>query len=59
MQATSALLFLYREVLERPLNGIRIDLRGRAPTRLPVYPTKDRFGKPLPALKFYCRPSAH
>jgi hypothetical protein len=28
MQATSALLFLYREVLERPLNGIRIDLRG-------------------------------
>lgn len=36
MQAVSALLFLYREVLHRPLDGLRLKARGRAPTRLPV-----------------------
>ena len=41
MQATSALLFLYRQVLERPLNGVRLDLRGSAPQRLPVVLTAE------------------
>ena len=41
MQATSALLFLYRQVMERPLNGIRLDLRGSAPQRLPVVLTAE------------------
>jgi integron integrase len=41
MQATSALLFLYRQVLEHPLNGVRLDLRGHGPTRLPVVLTTE------------------
>ena len=36
VQAASALLFLYREVLGRPLNGLRLKLRGGPPARLPV-----------------------
>ena len=35
-QALSALLFLYREVLGRPLGNLGAVLRARAPTRLPV-----------------------
>ena len=41
MQATSALLFLYRDVLERPLNGVRLDLRGSAPRLLPTVLTAE------------------
>lgn len=36
MQALSALLFLYREVLDRPIGDLRAVVRARAPTRLPV-----------------------
>jgi integrase len=35
-QALSALLFLYRDVLGRPLGNLGAVLRARAPTRLPV-----------------------
>jgi len=35
-QALAALLFLYREVLERPLAGLGAIPRARAPVRLPV-----------------------
>src|SRR5262245_25616022 len=41
MQATSALLFLYRQVLDRPLNGVRLDLRGTSPQRIPVVLTAE------------------
>lgn len=36
MQATSALIFLYRDVLGQPLTGLRVTLRSRGPARLPV-----------------------
>jgi integron integrase len=40
-QALAALLFLYRHVLDRPLEGLGKLPRGRAPTRLPVVLTRD------------------
>lgn len=36
MQALSALLFLYRDVLQRPLGDLRGLVRARAPRRIPV-----------------------
>jgi integron integrase len=40
-QALAALLFLYKEVLERPLAGLGSMPRARAPVRLPVVLTPD------------------
>jgi len=40
-QALSALLFLYREVLGRELEGLDSAVRARAPRRLPVVLTRD------------------
>jgi integron integrase len=40
-QALSALLFLYREVLGRELEGLGNAVRARAPRRLPVVMTRD------------------
>ncbi|HKP29043.1 MAG TPA: integron integrase [Gemmatimonadales bacterium] len=51
MQATSALVFLYRQVLERPLHGVRLDLRGTGPQRIPVVLTRDEAGKVLSGLQ--------
>ena len=39
-QALSALLFLYREVLRRPLGNLGAVLRARAPARIPVVLTR-------------------
>jgi integron integrase len=46
-QALAALLFLYRHVLQRPLEGLRPLPRGRAPTRLPVVLTRDEVQRVL------------
>ncbi len=46
-QALAALLFLYRQVLQRPLEGLRPLPRGRAPTRLPVVLTRDEVQRVL------------
>lgn len=46
-QALAALLFLYRHVLDRPLEGAGRLPRGRAPTRLPVVLTRDEVQRVL------------
>ena len=50
MQATSALVFLYREVVGRPLDGVRLALRSRGPARLPVVLTGEEAGRVLDRL---------
>jgi integron integrase len=50
MQALSALLFLYREVLRRPVGDLRNLVRARAPGRLPVVLTREEVGKVLAEL---------
>jgi len=40
MQALSGLLFLYRDVVGRPLGEVRGLLRARGPKRLPVVPSR-------------------
>ena len=47
MQALSALLFLYREVLGRPLGDLRRLVRASAPRRLPVVLTSAEVGRVL------------
>jgi len=47
-QALSALLFLYREVLNQPLSGIDA-VRARQPTRLPTVLTKSEAARVLSA----------
>jgi integron integrase len=47
MQALSALLFLYREVLGRPVGDLRAVVRARTPTRLPVVLSRDEVKKLL------------
>ncbi len=49
-QALAALLFLYRHVLDRPLEGLGKLPRGRAPTRLPVVLTRDEVQRVLAGL---------
>jgi integron integrase len=49
-QALAALLFLYRHVLECPLEGLGRLPRGRAPTRLPVVLTRDEVQRVLGGL---------
>jgi len=51
MQALSALLFLYREVLGRPVGDLRAVVRARAPTRLPVVLSRDEVRSLLAALR--------
>lgn len=50
-QALAALLFLYRHVLDRPLEGTGRMPRGRAPTRLPVVLTRDEVQRVLARLQ--------
>ena len=51
MQALSALLFLYRDVLRTPLGDLRGLLRSRAPIRLPVVLTAEEVGEVLAHLR--------
>src|SRR5690606_1230236 len=50
-QALAALQFLYRHVLDRPLEGSSRMPRGRAPTRLPVVLSRDEVQPVLPRLR--------
>lgn len=50
-QALAALLFLYRHVLDRPLEGSGALPRGRAPTRLPVVLSRDEVQRVLARLQ--------
>lgn len=50
MQALSALLFLYREVLGRPVGDLRAVVRARAPGRLPVVLSRDEVRRVLAGL---------
>lgn len=50
-QALAALLFLYRHVLDRPLEGLGKLPRGRAPTRLPVVLTRGEVEQVLGQLR--------
>jgi integron integrase len=49
-QALSALLFLYREILRRPLADLGRVVRARAPTRMPVVLTRAEVGRVLEEL---------
>src|SRR5690606_9296945 len=49
-QALAALLFLYRHVLDRPLEQLGKLPRGRAPTRLPVVLTRNEVQRVLAQL---------
>jgi integron integrase len=40
-QALAALLFLYREVLRRPMDSVDVGIRAKRPERLPVVLTRD------------------
>lgn len=50
-QAASALLFLYRHVLELPIGPIGKVVRGKAPRRLPVVLTRDEVRTVLAGLR--------
>src|SRR3972149_667359 len=50
-QAMAALLFLYREVLGRPLAGIGSMPRARVPTRLPVVLTPEEVRRVLEQMR--------
>jgi integron integrase len=50
-QALAALLFLYRDVLARPLEGLGPIARGRAPVRLPVVLTRQEVQRVLAGLE--------
>ncbi|MCP5056911.1 MAG: integron integrase [bacterium] len=50
-QALAALLFLYREVLGRQLEGLGSAVRARAPRRLPVVMTRDEVRAVLSLLR--------
>ncbi len=50
-QALSALLFLYRHVLERPVETVGHLPRGRLPTTLPVVLTREEVGRILALLQ--------
>ncbi len=51
MQALSALLFLYREVLGRSVGDLRAVVRARAPTRLPVVLSREEVRRLLATLR--------
>ena len=50
-QALSALLFLYRVVLGRELEGLDATIRARAPRRLPVVLSRDEVRSVLDQLE--------
>jgi integron integrase len=50
-QALSALLFLYREVLDRELTGLQDGIRAKRPERLPVVLSKPEVAAVLHALR--------
>lgn len=50
MQALSALLFLYREVLQRPVGDLRAVVRARSPSRLPVVLSREEVSRLLALL---------
>ena len=51
-QARAALLFLYKEVLRRPLAGVGIEVvKGKRPLRLPTVLTRGEAGKVLRQMK--------
>src|SRR6185503_5718508 len=50
-QALAALLFLYKEVLERPLSGLGAIPRARAPVRLPVVLTPEEVRRVLEQMR--------
>jgi site-specific recombinase XerD len=50
-QALSALLFLYRNVVGRPLESLGCLLRGRVPTTLPVVLTPDEVAQVVGLLR--------
>ena len=50
-QALAALLFLYREVVGRPLAGLGPVPRARAPMRLPVVLTPEEVGRVLEQMR--------
>src|SRR5262249_43071354 len=43
-QAFSALLFLYREVMDRTLEGLENTVRAKRPTRVPLVLSRDEVG---------------
>ena len=51
MQALSALLFLYRDVLRNPLGDLRGLIRARGPVRLPVVLSAEEVGAILAQLR--------
>lgn len=40
-QALSAILLLYQAVLKKPLDWVKVEVRGKMPRRLPVVLTKE------------------
>lgn len=50
-QALAALLFLYRTVLNRPLESIEISVRAKRPERLPVVLTREEVQRVLSNMK--------
>jgi len=50
MQALSALLFLYRDVLQRPVGDLRAVVRARNPSRLPVVLSREEVSRLLALL---------
>ena len=51
-QARAALLFLYKEVLSRPLGGVGVEVvRGKKPMRLPTVLNRKEAGKLLRQIK--------
>lgn len=58
-QALSALLFLYREVIEQPLDWLEDVVRAKRPARLPVVMTRDEVKRVLGCLTGTERLMAH
>lgn len=54
-QALAALLFLYREVLGRPLQGIECEVRAKRPERLPVVLNREEVRRVLDAMSGIAR----
>jgi integrase len=50
-QALAALMFLYREVLGRPLEWVDVGVRAKRPARLPVVLTRDEVRRVLDAME--------
>ncbi len=54
-QALAAILFLYSEVLERPLSSVDSFIRAKCPKRLPVVLTRDEVSRLIGALDGACQ----